>query len=314
MGRAATGPALWPARRVEVRIDGRQLELAEGTTILDACRGEGIDVPTLCFLETLTPVNVCRVCVVEVEGARALVPACSRRVEHGMSVLTDSPRVRTSRRMVLELLASSVDLSCAGAEVQSWIDRYEARPERHGPPAAAAEAGERDRAHTGHHGPVDGSSAATVAQPLKLDNEQYVRDYSRCILCYKCVQACGTEAQQTFAIGVAGRGFAARISTEFDFPLPLSACVYCGNCVAVCPTGALMTRTEHELRASGEYDESRQHVTRTVCPYCGVGCNLELHVQDNRIVKVTSPFDHDVTRGNLCIKGRFGLGFASPER
>jgi predicted molibdopterin-dependent oxidoreductase YjgC len=88
--------------------------------------------------------------------------------------------------------------------------------------------------------------------------------------------------------------------------LPESACVYCGNCIAVCPTGALMFKTEYDNRQAGTWDESRQTVTRTVCPYCGVGCNLELHVQDNEIVRVTSPLDHEVTRGNLCIKGRFG--------
>jgi NADP-reducing hydrogenase subunit HndD len=294
-------------RRVELTIDGTAVSVPEGSTILDACRSAGIEVPTLCFLETLAPVNVCRVCVVEVEGSRALVPSCSRPVAAGMVVHTGSERVRTSRRMVLELLASSVDLSTAGAEVHRWIEQYGARPERHG---AAAPPTDRDSAHPGHHMPSPVGLAATVAQPVKRDNDQYVRDYSKCILCYKCVEACGTEAQNTFAIAVAGRGFDARISTELDVPLPDSACVYCGNCIAVCPTGALMFVTEHDLRTRGEWDESRQSVTRTVCPYCGVGCNLELHVQDNRIVKVTSPLDHDVTRGNLCVKGRFGFEFA----
>jgi predicted molibdopterin-dependent oxidoreductase YjgC len=115
------------------------------------------------------------------------------------------------------------------------------------------------------------------------------------------------DAQNTFAIAVAGRGFAARISTEFAVPLPDSACVYCGNCIGVCPTGALMFRSEHEMRAAGTWDEARQTETDTVCGYCGVGCNLTLHVQDNEIVKVTSPHDHSVGHGNLCIKGRFGF-------
>ncbi len=151
--------------------------------------------------------------------------------------------------------------------------------------------------------------AETVGQPPKIDNTLYVRDYSRCILCYKCVEACGSDAQNTFAIAVAGRGFEAHISTEYDVTLPDSACVYCGNCIAVCPTGALMFASEFEMRREGTWQEDRQTVTRTVCPYCGVGCNLDLHVQDNRIVKVTSPLDHDVTSGNLCVKGRFGFEF-----
>jgi predicted molibdopterin-dependent oxidoreductase YjgC len=295
-------------RQVELSIDGRGVNVPEGTTILEACRQQAIETPTLCYLETLTPVNVCRVCVVEVEGSRVLVPACSRKVEAGMVVKTDSERVQHSRRLVLEFLASSVDLSYAPAEVQGYLNTYGARPERFGQQAMEAAAGERDAAETGHHHAPEGLTA-TVHQPTKIDNDLYVRDYSRCILCYKCVEACGADWQNTFALGIAGRGFDARISTEYATPLPDSACVYCGNCIAVCPTGALMFKTEHDMRKSGTWDESQQTKTDTICPYCGVGCTLELHVQDNRIVKVTSPLDHDVTSGNLCIKGRFGWQF-----
>jgi predicted molibdopterin-dependent oxidoreductase YjgC len=269
-------------RSVTIAIDGREVTVPEGTTLLAACREAGIETPTLCFLETLSPVNTCRVCVVEVEGARALVPACSRRAEPGMVVSTDSERVRHSRKMVLELLGSSVDLSLADPEIHGWMETYGADPGRYGP------------------------AAETVAQPAKVQDDLYVRDYAKCILCYKCVQACGVEAQNTFAIAVAGRGFEARISTEYDVVLPDSACVYCGNCIGVCPTGALVFKTEFDMRREGTWDESRQSVTRTICPYCGVGCNLDLHVQDNRIVTVTSPLDHDVTHGHLCVKGRFG--------
>ncbi|MEX0946325.1 MAG: 4Fe-4S binding protein, partial [Acidimicrobiia bacterium] len=181
------------------------------------------------------------------------------------------------------------------------------QPDRYGPPAAPT--GDRDRRHAGHHHKTLGTAAETVHQSVKVDNPLYVRDYSRCILCYKCVEACGEDAQNTFAIAVAGRGFDARISTEFDVVLPQSACVYCGNCIGVCPTGALMFRSEHELRQAEMWEENRQTVTRTICSYCGVGCNLDLHVQDNRIVKVSSPQDHDVTAGHLCIKGRFGYEY-----
>jgi len=302
------GTARPPARTVELRIDDREARVPEGATILDACRALGIEIPTLCFLETLEPANVCRLCVVEVEGARALVPSCSRAAEQGMVVHTASERVRHARRMVLEFLASSVDLSTA-PELQRWLEEYGARPERYGTPAGAAAAGERDRLPAGHHAPPVSGVAATVAQPVKVDNELYVRDYAKCVLCYRCVQACGEDAQNTFAIAVAGRGFDARISTEWAVPLPDSACVYCGNCIAVCPTGALMPGTEYEMRAEGRWDEARQSQVDTICPYCGVGCTLRLHVQDGEIVKVGSPLDHDVTRGNLCIKGRFGWSF-----
>jgi len=299
-----------PKRLVDVEIDGQPVRVPEDATLLEACRSQGIDTPTLCYLENLTPVNVCRVCVVEVEGSRTLVPACSRKAEPGMKVHTDSERVQTSRKMVLEFLASSADLSLASGDVQRWIAEYGVDPARYGEPAADREAGERDATRPGEHHAATGSpEAATVGQPVKLDNEAYVRDYSRCILCYKCVEACGEDAQNTFAIAVAGRGFDARISTEYDVTLPGSACVYCGNCIGVCPTGALMPVSEYELRQAGSWDESEQTVTTTICPYCGVGCNLELHVQDNRIVKVTSPLDHDVTNGHLCVKGRFGFEF-----
>jgi len=277
-------PAAEPVRMVEIAIDGRKLFVSEGATILEAARQLEIATPTLCYLENLTPVNVCRLCVVELEGSRVLVPACSRKVEAGMAIRTDSERVRLSRKMVLEFLSSSVDLSTWPA-FREYSERY------------------------GADGARFGSHAASKSQPLKADNELYVRDYAKCVLCYKCVQACGVEAQYTFAIGVAGRGFGAHISTEFDIPLPESACVYCGNCIGVCPTGALMFRSEYEMRRDGKWDEAQQTKTDTICPYCGVGCDLTVHAQDGKIVKVTSPLDHSVTRGHLCIKGRFGWQF-----
>jgi NADP-reducing hydrogenase subunit HndD len=302
-------PGRAPRREVELTIDGTPVRAPEGTTILQACRVMKIDTPTLCYLENLTPVNACRVCVVEVEGSRVLVPACSRPVEPKMVVRTDTERVRLSRKLVLELLASSVDLSLVSDEVKGQMKRYEARPERFGPKAPPSEDGARDHVDPGHHAAPRDGAAATVAQPAKIDNDLYVRDYSKCILCYKCVEACGKDAQNTFAIAVAGRGFDARISTESARPLTDSACVYCGNCIGVCPTGALMFRSEYDMRRAGTWDESKQTQTDTICPYCGVGCTLQLRVQDNSIVKVTSPLDHDVTSGHLCIKGRFGWQF-----
>ena len=275
-------PVGMPARAISFELDGAVTRVREGSTILDACRASGKDIPTLCYGDTLDPVNACRVCMVEVEGSRVLVPSCSRKVEPGMKVDTDTDRTRHSRKMVFELLASSVDLSTT-PRVADWMSEYGAHPERHG--------------------------GETVQQPVKVDNDLYVRDYAKCILCYKCVDACGEQWQNTFAIAIAGRGFGARVSTEFDAVLPDSACVYCGNCVEVCPTGALMFKSEHDMRAEGTWAPDRQTTTTTVCSYCGVGCNLELHVQDNTIVKVTSPHEHPITSGNLCVKGRFGFQF-----
>jgi predicted molibdopterin-dependent oxidoreductase YjgC len=315
--RPPEAPRIEAPPSVELTIDGAAVTVPAGTTILGACREQGIDTPTLCYAENLTPVNVCRVCVVEVTGSRVLVPACSRKVEPGMEVKTDSDRVRLSRKIVLEFLGSTVDLSLTGpiapdGSIASYAERYGADPTRYGPPADPAAAGARDGHEAGHHhAPAGDATAATVAQPTKIDNELYVRDYSKCILCYKCVDACGVEAQNTFAIAVAGRGFDARISTEQAVPLPESACVYCGNCIGVCPTGALMFKSEYDMREAGTWDESAQTVTDTICPYCGVGCAVSLHAQDDRIVKVTSPTDSTVTDGHLCIKGRFGFEFVN---
>lgn len=276
-------PVEAPSRSVTLTIDGQPVTVRQGTTLLHAARGAGCgEIPTLCFGETLTPKNACRVCMVELEGSRTLVPSCSRLAEDGMVVRTGGERVEHSRRMVLEFLGSSTDLSTA-PQVSRWNDQYGVDVERYG------------------------AERATKAQDVRRDNELYVRDYEKCILCYKCVDACGEQWQNTFAISVAGRGFDSHIAAEYDAELPDSACVYCGNCIAVCPTGALMFTSEFDMRSEGTWDESSQTTTDTICPYCGVGCQLTLHVQDNTIVKVTSPDDHSVTHGNLCIKGRFGF-------
>jgi predicted molibdopterin-dependent oxidoreductase YjgC len=303
-------PARAPKPAVSLTIDGQAISVPEGTTILKACATMGIAIPTLCYLETLRPVSVCRLCVVEVQGARVLVPSCSRAVEPNMVVFSRSPRVVHARKLVLELLASSVDLSTAPG-LAALLEEYECEPDRYGPSAPRDHGLARDLAIPGHHDAPDADYAATVAQPVKIDNDLYMRDYGKCVLCYKCVEACGPDHQNTFAIAVAGRGFGARISTEFAVTLPNSACVYCGNCIAVCPTGALMASREHELREAGTWNEPAQTTTDTICPYCGVGCTLTLHVQDNEIVKATSPFDNAITVGNLCIKGRFGWRFVN---
>jgi predicted molibdopterin-dependent oxidoreductase YjgC len=277
-----------PATLIEITIDGTTVTAPEGFTILEAAASIGVTVPTLCYLETLAPFNSCRVCVVEVAGSRNLVPACSREIAPDMEILTESDRVRASRRTVYELLASTVDMSLVEDETKDAMDRYDVDPQRWG-------------------------GWARERREVKIQDDLYIRDYDKCIMCYRCVAACGPDAQNTFAIDIEGRGLAATISTEYDITLPDSACVYCGNCVGVCPTGALMFTSEYRMREAGTWDESAQTVARTVCSYCGVGCNLDLHVQDNRIVKVTSPIDHSVTAGNLCIKGRFGYAYVQTE-
>ena len=271
--------------KVTVSVDGEPVEVLEGDTILDACNKAGKDTPTICYGPTVTPVNACRVCVVELEGSRTLVPSCSRPAEDDMVIVTGSDRVNHSRKMVLEFLATSSDVSQA-EDIMGWLDDYSADLDRY-----------------------DDETTERMTDPVKIEDDLYIRAYDRCVLCYKCVEACGEDAQWTFAIAMSGRGFNNRISTEFDVTLPDSACVYCGNCIAVCPTNALQFKTEFDLRKMSEWKPEEQTVTRTVCSYCGVGCNLDLHVQDNSIVKVTSPDDHSITSGNLCVKGRFGYQY-----
>tara|TARA_B100001167_G_scaffold185290_1_gene145372 strand:+ start:802 stop:1668 length:867 start_codon:yes stop_codon:yes gene_type:complete len=265
---------------VSVHINDTAVTVAQGTTLLQAARLAGVEIPTLCWAENLTPVNACRLCVVEQEGTRALIPSCSRLCEDGIRVETDSDRVRHSRRMILEFLASTNDLS-QSAELQEWAESYQIDLDRYISP-------EKNN------------------DDVKIEDDLFVRAYDRCVLCYKCVEACGDDAQHSFAIAIAGRGFDARVSTEYEVELPESACVYCGNCVGVCPTNALQFKVEFDLRESDEWRPEDQSTTETICSYCGVGCSLELHTQNNQIVKVTSPSDHSVTSGHLCIKGRFG--------
>ena len=281
-------PVEMPASLIDITIDGRSVAVSEGATILEACATIDVEVPTLCYLETLTPFNSCRVCVVEVEGSRNLVPACSREITPGMEISTESARVQGIRKTVYELLASTVDMSLVDEPTKQAMDRYNVDPDRWG-------------------------TWARQHRDVKIEDDLYIRDYDKCIMCYRCVAACGPDAQNTFAIDVAGRGLSSTIATEFDIALPDSACVYCGNCVGVCPTGALMFTSEFRMREAGTWNETEQHVTTTICSFCGIGCNLELHVQDNRIVKVTSPLDHSVTSGHLCIKGRFGYSYVQSE-
>jgi predicted molibdopterin-dependent oxidoreductase YjgC len=274
-------------RFVEVNLNGATVSAHADATILDVCRSEGVDIPTMCYLETLSPFNSCRLCVVEVTGSRTLVPSCSRVIDNGMEITTESERISLTRQTLYELYASTVDLSLADVQTRGWMEKYDVDPSRFGEFESQRE--------------------------VKIQDDLYIRDYDKCVMCYRCVAACGPDAQNTFAIDVAGRGLSSTISTEFDIALPDSACVYCGNCIGVCPTGALLFKSEYDMRAADTWDQDRQTVTTTVCSFCGVGCNLELHVQDNRVVKVTSPMDHDVTDGHLCIKGRFGYGYLHSE-
>jgi NADH dehydrogenase/NADH:ubiquinone oxidoreductase subunit G len=214
---------------IRLTIDGEPVTVPAGTTILKAAAQAGQAIPTICYHEHCTANALCRLCVVEVEGARVLAPACVAQVSEGMQVRTRSERVERSRRTILEMLDSAVDLAEA-PEIQAQLDDYAARPGRF-PEAERREV------------------------PLLDDNPMFVRDYSQCVLCWRCVQVCADDAQYTFAINFEGRGYATQIGTFFDRPLPETTCVFCGQCVAVCPTGALKPKREWLLEQGQTPDE-----------------------------------------------------------
>jgi NADH dehydrogenase/NADH:ubiquinone oxidoreductase subunit G len=203
---------------VTLTINGNKVEVPEGTTLLDAASQIGESIPTICYHEHCTANGLCRLCVVEVDGARVLAPACVTAAGEGQRVNTRSERVVRSRKVILEMLASAVDLSEA-PEIQEFIEEYQADSSRF-------------------------PGAERRELPLMDDNPMFVRDYSQCVLCWRCVQVCADDAQYAYAINFKGRGFETQIGTFFDRPLPATSCVFCGQCVGVCPTGALKPKRE----------------------------------------------------------------------
>lgn len=217
---------------VTLTIDGQVITVPRGTTILEAARQLGINIPAICYHEATTPNGLCRVCVVDVNQGRLLQPACIVPCQDGAEVETRNERVERSRRTILEMLHSAVDLSQA-PEIQTMLDEYAANRERF-------------------------PQAERRTHPVYDDNPFYVRDYSQCVLCWRCVQVCAEDAQYTFALTFDERGFHTRISTAFDVPMPDSSCVFCGQCVGVCPTGALKAKIEWGLEQGWSPDEIRQ--------------------------------------------------------
>lgn len=214
---------------VTLTIDGAAVTVPEGTTILEAARQAGIEVPVICYHEATTPNGLCRICVVDVNGGRLLQPACVATCQEGMVVDTRNERVETSRRTILEMLNSAVNLDEA-PEIQQMMADYQADPQRF--------PGARQRAFS-----------------LIDDNPFYVRDYSQCVLCWRCVQVCAADAQYTFALTLDERGYHTHVSTAYSVPMPESTCVFCGQCVGVCPTGALKPKIEWHLEQGMTPDE-----------------------------------------------------------
>lgn len=219
-----------------ITIDQQTLQPQPGSTILQAARQAGIEIPTICYHDHCTANGLCRICVVEVEGARTLQPACVVQVRDGMVIHTRSERVLRSRRTILEMLASSVDLSEA-PEIQTMLQQY--------------------------HSDTNRFPDAEVRHPPVIDdNPMYIRDYAKCILCWRCVQVCAEDAQYTFAINFSGRGYETQISTFYEISMPETTCVFCGQCVGVCPTGALKPKRQWLLEM-GYTPDDIMSLTRT---------------------------------------------------
>jgi NADH dehydrogenase/NADH:ubiquinone oxidoreductase subunit G len=205
----------------KLMIDGQEITADDGATLLEAAKQTRVIIPTICFHEATTSNGLCRICVVEVEGQRILQPACIVKAVEGMKVQTRTERVVRARRTILEMLASSMDLSDA-PEILEMMKEYGASPERF-PDADRREVAVKD------------------------DNPMYIRDYAKCVLCWRCVQVCAEDAQYTYAINFSGRGYETQIATFFDRLLPATTCVFCGQCVGVCPSGALKPKREFLL-------------------------------------------------------------------
>jgi predicted molibdopterin-dependent oxidoreductase YjgC len=271
-------------------LDGKDVTFQDGETIYDVARRHRKDIPTLCYDPRLEPFGGCRLCVVKVEGVRNPVASCTTRATDGMVVHTSPRDIEKYRKTLLELVVSEnrqldVDplAGFASQELTALVDKYEARTRR-------------------FKGKQSGKSNTDDDNPFIL------RDYDQCISCYRCVRVCA-EQEGDHAINVLGRGFGTRIITEFNGSLRDSACTFCGQCVQTCPTGALGDKKA--LRNVDVPGTTKK--TRTICPYCGVGCSVDILTKEEKIVGVLPAMDGPANKGALCVKGQFAYDFVQHE-
>jgi formate dehydrogenase major subunit len=279
MDRASTRQVA--AMPIEFKLNGETVVGRPDETIIETAKRHGVEIPHLCYKPGLRPDGNCRACVVEVKGERTLAPSCCRAPKEGMEVTTDSARARASQKMVLELLLSDMPEKDYrnDSELDQWAKKLGVGLPRFAPRT---------------------QPKADVSHPAIAVN------LDACIQCTRCLRAC-REEQVNDVIGYAFRGEHSKIAFDFDDPMGASSCVACGECVQACPTGALMPAREAGLRKVDQTVES-------LCPFCGVGCQLTYHVADNRIQYVTGR-DGPANQGRLCVKGRYGFDYAAhPHR
>jgi len=266
---------------INIYLNDMAASVREGGTILDACRTAGVNIPTFCHDDRLKPEACCRICVVEVEGSKKLLPACATLAAPDMRVWTHSPKVMKMRKILLEVMLSDHDITCLQCEkagdcrLQDYAYEYDVDVER-----------------------IKGRKKASGDEPL---NKFFTIDHSKCILCGKCTRLCN-ELQTNGVWVMANRGFQTEVTTAFGIDMEEAGCVHCGNCVSVCPVGALKPKAENKFRMW----ETRK--VRTTCAYCGVGCQLDLLVKGDRVVGV-EPANGKANEGLACVKGKFGFDF-----
>jgi formate dehydrogenase major subunit len=265
---------------VHVTIDGQALEVPNGTTVLNAAKMTGIDIPTLCHFEHLQPYGGCRLCVVEVEGARVLQPSCTLPVYEGMVVHTDTPKTEEARKFILTMLFSERNHFCMYCQVSGGDCELQN--------AAYAEGMT--------HWPIQPN---WEPYPVDASHPYFVLDHNRCILCRRCIRACG-ELVGNYTLGTADRGAKTMVIADNDVPLGESSCIRCGTCVSVCPTGALIDR---QSAFRGRIVDADQ--VKSICIGCSVGCGIEIVSRDNQLLKINGLWESPVNNGLLCEVGRF---------
>ena len=294
-------------------INGNEFSFEPGEMVLTVAHNNNIDIPTLCHLKGATPTGACRICVVEVEGARTLMASCATPASKNMVVHTESPKVVEARKLILQLMLSSGNHNCAvhGSDGRNWT-AFQLKVQENDASAELCPVwGDCRLQDLAYRYQVTAENFIATDTPYEMEtvNPFIVRDFSRCIQCGRCVQACN-DIQVNQAINFGYRGASTKIVAAGDRPLKNSDCVFCGECVQACPVGALV---EKDARYQSRPWEMKK--VRTTCAYCGVGCQLHLHVKDNQILKVTGVETAAPNYGSLCVKGRFGFDFVhSSER